>query len=67
MNNHEFRTILLLMRRKTGLTQSQFDRKIGMPVGTTAQYECGQRAPTLHSIKLLCDGIGCTSTELLGF
>lgn len=30
-------------------------------------YENGERAPGIATIKLLCEGLGCTASELMGF
>lgn len=54
------------MRRKSGLSQPEFDKKMGLPLGSTAQYECGQRKPSLENIKIMLANLDCSFDDLFG-
>lgn len=64
--DEDFIRRLLVLRRKSGLSQSDFDKKMGLPKGSSAQYECGQRKPGLDNIKTMCKNLGCSFEELFG-
>lgn len=57
---------LALLRKKSGLTQMQFAKKIGVSTSTVAMWETGQRKPDYHTIMKLCRFFGVGFEELLG-
>jgi transcriptional regulator with XRE-family HTH domain len=56
---------ILTARTKRGLSQFELDHIAGFALGTTAQYECGARVPTLHSAKCLAKALDMDAAVLV--
>lgn len=54
-------------RKAKGLTISQLADRTNISQNVLGYYENGERAPGITTIKLLCEGLGCTASELMGF
>lgn len=61
----EFCRRLRLLRERVGFTQSELEKRAGLPAMLVSQYETGSRAPGLANIKALIRGLNCTADELL--
>lgn len=57
---------LATLRKKAGLTQMQFAKKIGVSTSSVAMWETGQRKPDYPTITQLCDFFSVTFEQLLG-
>jgi len=57
---------LAFLRKKSGLTQMQFAKKIGVSTSTVAMWETGQRKPDYHTIMKICRFFGVDFEQLLG-
>ena len=64
--DNDFCNNLKRLRLQYGFTQSELEIKSELPLMVISQYETGSRKPGLDNIKLLCKGLGCTASELLG-
>lgn len=56
------------MREKTGLSQSKFAKKVGIPVRTYQNYEQGQRSiykADLNTLIRICHATGCGLEEFI--
>ncbi len=57
---------LAFLRKKNGLTQMQFAKKIGVSTSTVAMWETGQRKPDYNTIMKICRFFGVEFEQLLG-
>lgn len=53
-------------RKLMGLTQSELDTAAGLPSGTVAQYEAGNRLPSLPHFWRLLGVFGVSPEHLVG-
>lgn len=58
---------LLMIRTQKGMAQGELAEKIGIPQSQISRYEKGKLQPTITTLEWLCDALGVTATELLGF
>ena len=65
--NETFAQRLRRIRKEKGLTQTALAKKCGLCRNTISAYEIGRIMPNLPTIEWLCDGLGVTASELLGF
>ena len=67
---HRIRTTfaarLTLQRNRLNLTQLQLANRCKWPHTVISQYECGRKLPSLTSVHLLADMLGCTIDYLVG-
>lgn len=61
-----FATRLKELRTEKGLTLKQLSSSLGMPLMTYANYEHGDREPSLDTIRALCRFFDVTADYLLG-
>ncbi len=59
-------TALKDLRLEANLTQKELAKKLNIGQSTIAQYEKGEREPTVHNLTLYCDFFGVTVDYLLG-
>lgn len=59
-------TALKDLRLEANLTQKGLAKKLNIGQSTIAQYEKGEREPTVHNLTLYCDFFGVTVDYLLG-
>ena len=57
---------LAMLRKKSGLTQMQFAKKIGVSTSTVAMWESGRRKPDYNTIMKICRFFGVGFEQLLG-
>ena len=57
---------LAFLRKKSGLTQMQFAKKMGVSTSTVAMWETGRRKPDYHTIMKICRFFGVEFEQLLG-
>ncbi|MBQ8604215.1 MAG: helix-turn-helix domain-containing protein [Oscillospiraceae bacterium] len=57
---------LAFLRKKSGLTQMQFAKKIGVSTSTVAMWETGRRKPDYPTIMKICRFFGVEFEQLLG-
>lgn len=55
------------IRKEKGYTQVQLADKIGIASHAICDYEIGRVMPSLSTLEWLCEALGVTATELLGF
>lgn len=55
------------VRKEKGLTQLQLSEKAGVQQALICYYEKNKFAPTLTTFEWLCDALGVSATELLGY
>lgn len=66
MKDTDFCKRLKQLRENLGLTQQELDVAADLPIGVTAHYEAGTRAPGLASLRSIMRGLGCSPNDLLG-
>ena len=54
-------------RKQKGLPQWKLAEMIGIPQQQLCRYEADKAVPTLTTFEWLCDALGVTATELLGY
>ncbi len=54
------------LREEKGMTQSKFAEYVGIYGTQISQFERGIN-PSVPTLQLLCEALGVTATELLGF
>jgi transcriptional regulator with XRE-family HTH domain len=54
------------LREQRGFTQQQLANKSGLASSQISNIECGQREPSLKSLRKLRRALRCTWDELLG-
>ena len=52
-------------RKKIGLSQAEFARKLNIAQTTVAMWEVGARKPNIVMLKKIAEFFGCTTDELL--
>lgn len=55
------------IRIEKGMPQWKLAQKIGITQQLLSRYETGEVIPTLTPFEWICDALGVTATELLGF
>jgi transcriptional regulator with XRE-family HTH domain len=55
------------IRTKKGMLQQELAEKIGIPASQISRYEKGKLSPTITTLEWICDALGVTATELLGY
>lgn len=58
---------LKAVREKRGLSTTQFCVKTGISLGQLLDYEKDYRRPSLQTLEWICQALGVTASELLGF
>ena len=53
--------------RKRGITKISFAKKIGVTNITLQRWVSGINYPSYETLKRICEELGITATELLGF
>ena len=53
------------LRKAIGITQEELSERIGVHENTIRLWEKGMREPRSSDIQKLCEGLGCTESELL--
>ena len=56
----------IFMPNVFGLSQRMLEEAAGLPRGTIAQYEQGNRVPRLEALIRIADALGLTLDELVG-
>ena len=46
-------------RMRVGLSQSELDDRAGFPSGRVAHWECGMQFPSLASVLIWAESLGC--------
>lgn len=64
--DREFAMRLQGMLRERGLGQVEFERRIGVARGQVSGWLTGRSGITLHNLRKVKEGLGCTWDELLG-
>ena len=54
-------------RKANGLSQGELAKKIGILQQQLCRYEADQSVPTLTTFEWICDTLGVSATELLGY
>ena len=67
MIDQEFSENLLKLREQKGLTVEAAALQCGLSPLSFSHYEEGSRAPGLSAIRMICEGLGCSATQLLGY
>lgn len=52
-------------RKEKNLTQKQLAEKVGVSNNTVSKWECGKCMPDYGVVKLLCQELGITVSELM--
>ena len=65
--NETFGQRLKRIRKSKKLTQTKLAKKIGISQHLICDYEVGRTIPSLPTIEWLCEALGVTASELLGF
>lgn len=65
--NETFGQRLKRMRKEMKLTQKEFAKKVGVSECYICAYERGKYMPSMASLEWICQTLGVTATELLGF
>lgn len=60
-------TRLRRVRTDRGLVQRDLARSAGVDPTLISKYEAGERQPSLATLRSLCEALGCTATDLLGW
>jgi len=60
-------THLRRVRTERGLAQRELALRAGVDQTLICKYEAGERQPSLTTLRSLCEALGCTATELLGW
>ena len=55
------------IRKRKGLTQTQLAKNIGISYQQISFYETGRHTPTMAALEWLCQALGVSATELLGY
>ena len=54
------------LRRKSGLSQAELAKTLGIPQTTYSNYETGRGSPPLPTLKKLAEFYGVTADSILG-
>lgn len=65
--NETFGQRLKRIRKEKKLTQIKLGKKVGIAGHAICAYEVGRTIPSLPTLEWLCEALGVTATELLGF
>lgn len=65
-NYYSFGKRLKEIRLQKGLTQGELEKLAGLPSMVLPHYENGTRKPGLDNIRMICKGLNCSASELLG-
>lgn len=66
MPNKDFSAMLKYLRNRSGLTQMEIAKKLGVAKSTISMYENGQREPEFETLEALADYFNVTMDFLLG-
>lgn len=55
------------MRKEMKLTQKEFAKKVGVTATYISFYEREKFMPSMATLEWICQTLGVTATELLGF
>lgn len=58
---------LRIIRKKKGLQQQELAKRTGINQSHISNYEHGKYIPTISTLKLFCEALGVTATQLLGY
>jgi transcriptional regulator with XRE-family HTH domain len=58
--------IIKTLRKKTGLTQSQFGKKIGVTAAAISEYETGKSMPSHDKLRIIARELNISIDSLLG-
>ena len=56
---------LMYKRKEARLTQQQLGEKVGVKGKTIYAYECGERRPSLKTLRKISEVLGCTIDEIV--
>lgn len=62
----EYNLKLRELREAKGLNQRRVAAELGITPSAVAQWELGQKNPTMRNLIALADLLGCTTDQLLG-
>lgn len=62
----EYNLKLRELREAKGLNQRRVAAELGITPSAVAQWELGQKNPTMRNLIALADLLGCTIDQLLG-
>lgn len=62
---YSFGARLKEIRLQKGLTQCELEKLAGLPSMVLSHYENGTRKPGLDNIRMICNGLNCSASELL--
>ena len=62
----DFGTRLLALLSSRGMSQIDLCRRAGIARSTVGNYATGKAQPTLTTLRLMREALGCTWEELLG-
>ena len=65
MPNKDFAAMLKYLRNRSGLTQMEIAKKLGVAKSTISMYENGQREPEFETLESLADYFNVTMDFLL--
>ncbi len=51
-------------RERAGLSMNVLAHRVGVTVGAVSRWESGNRVPTMGSLLLLAEALGCTFADL---
>ena len=63
---NKFSERLKTVLKESGVSQSEFAKKIGMSQSVVNNYCTGKREPTLDSLIVICKALGESADYLLG-
>ena len=58
---------LRIVRKQKGMTKAELSRKSGVSQSLLCHYEKEDYTPNLVTFEWICDALGVSATELLGF
>ena len=67
MKTETFGERLLLLRLRKGMKQCELADKSGIDASLLSNYETGKVNPNITTLEWICDALGVTARELLGF
>ncbi|MGN0547127.1 MAG: helix-turn-helix domain-containing protein [Acutalibacteraceae bacterium] len=65
MNQQTIGKFIAQKRKEKNLTQEQLAEKLGVSNKTVSKWECGKCMPDYSVVKLLCQELGITVSELM--
>lgn len=60
MNESSLVQDLIRLRNEAGLSQRELAKRIGIKQPQLSRIESGRQSPTLRTICLICDALGCS-------